>query len=62
MMLTGSALLAENPSPSEDEVRWAISGNICRCTGYMNIVKAIQAAGRDLAEAPAESADESVAS
>jgi len=66
MMLTGSALLAENPSPSEDEVRWAISGNICRCTGYMNIVKAIQAAGRDLAAnaetADAETADESVAS
>ena len=66
MMLTGSALLAENPSPSEDEVRWAISGNICRCTGYMNIVKAIQAAGRDLAAnaeaANAEAADESVAS
>jgi aerobic carbon-monoxide dehydrogenase small subunit len=61
MMLTGSALLEENPSPSEDEVRWAISGNICRCTGYMNIVKAIQAAGRDMAAAPAES-DATVAS
>ena len=46
MMLVGAALLDENPSPTEDEVRWAISGNICRCTGYMNIVKAIQAAGR----------------
>ncbi len=34
----------QNPAPSEDDVRWAISGNICRCTGYMNIVKAIQAA------------------
>ena len=62
MMLTGSALLAENPSPSEDEVRWAISGNICRCTGYMNIVKAIQAAGRDMAAGPAETADATVAS
>jgi carbon-monoxide dehydrogenase small subunit len=62
MMLTGSALLAENPSPSEDEVRWAISGNICRCTGYMNIVKAIQAAGRDTAAGPAETADATVAS
>ncbi len=51
MMLTGSALLAENPSPTEDEVRWAISGNICRCTGYMNIVKAIQAAGRAMTTA-----------
>ena len=66
MMLTGSALLADNPSPTDDEVRWAISGNICRCTGYMNIVKAIQAAGRDLVAkaeaADAEAADESVAS
>jgi len=62
MMLTGTALLAENPSPSEDEVRWAISGNICRCTGYMNIVKAIQAAGRDMAAGPAETADATVAS
>ncbi len=62
MMLTGSALLAENPSPSDDEVRWAISGNICRCTGYMNIVKAIRAAGRDMAESTSEGAEASVAS
>lgn len=45
MMLVGSALLEENPDPTDEEVRWAISGNICRCTGYMNIVTAIQAAG-----------------
>ena len=45
MMLVGSALLDENPDPTDEEVRWAISGNICRCTGYMNIVTAIQAAG-----------------
>ena len=45
MMLVGSALLERNPDPSEEEVRWAISGNLCRCTGYQNIVKAIQAAG-----------------
>ena len=50
MMLVGSALIAENPHPSDEEVRWAISGNICRCTGYMNIVKAIQAAGASMAE------------
>jgi len=50
MMLVGKALLAENPDPSDDEVRWAISGNICRCTGYMNIVKAVQAAGRKMSE------------
>ena len=41
MMLTGAE---QNPDPSDDDVRWAISGQICRCTGYMNIVKAIQAA------------------
>jgi carbon-monoxide dehydrogenase small subunit len=42
MMLVATALLERNPDPSEDDIRWAISGNICRCTGYMNIVKAIQ--------------------
>jgi carbon-monoxide dehydrogenase small subunit len=42
MMLTATALLAENPDPSEEEIRWAISGQICRCTGYQNIVKAVQ--------------------
>ena len=47
MMLVGAALLDANPDPTDDEVRWAISGNICRCTGYMNIVTAIQAAGGD---------------
>ena len=44
MMLTGAALIEQNQAPSDDDVRWAISGQICRCTGYMNIVKAIQAA------------------
>jgi carbon-monoxide dehydrogenase small subunit len=49
MMLTAKALLDRSPLPTDDEVRWAISGNICRCTGYMNIVKAIQTAGRAMA-------------
>jgi carbon-monoxide dehydrogenase small subunit len=44
MMLVGKALIERNPAPSDDDVRNAIGGNICRCTGYMNIVKAIQAA------------------
>ena len=57
MMLTGSVLLAENPSPSDQEVRWAISGQICRCTGYMNIVKAIQAAGKAMSETSETSED-----
>jgi carbon-monoxide dehydrogenase small subunit len=46
MMLVGTALLERNPDPTEDQIRWAISGNICRCTGYMNIVKAIQHAAK----------------
>jgi carbon-monoxide dehydrogenase small subunit len=41
MMLTAKALLEENPNPTEDDVRWALSGNLCRCTGYQNIVKAV---------------------
>ena len=50
MMLVGKALLERNADPSEDEIRWAISGNICRCTGYVNIVKAIQHAAATLAQ------------
>jgi carbon-monoxide dehydrogenase small subunit len=46
MMLVGSKLIEDNPNPTEDEVRWAISGNLCRCTGYVNIVKSIQLAGK----------------
>jgi carbon-monoxide dehydrogenase small subunit len=49
MMLTAAALLEENPDPSEDDIRWAISGNICRCTGYQNIIKAVQWAAKKLA-------------
>jgi carbon-monoxide dehydrogenase small subunit len=51
MMLVGTALLERNPDPTEEEIRWAISGNICRCTGYMNIVKAIQHAAKAKAAA-----------
>jgi carbon-monoxide dehydrogenase small subunit len=41
MMLTSTALLENNPDPTEEDVRWALSGNLCRCTGYQNIVKAV---------------------
>jgi len=52
MMMTAKALLAENPDPSEAEIREAISGQICRCTGYTNIIKSVQwAAGHQPAQA-----------
>ena len=41
MMMAATALLEENPDPSEEDVRWALSGNLCRCTGYQNIVKSV---------------------
>jgi len=51
MIMTTSALLAENPNPSEAEIRHAIEGNICRCTGYQQIVNAVQHAARIAKEA-----------
>jgi carbon-monoxide dehydrogenase small subunit len=45
-VMASISLLAENPSPSEDEIRHALEGNLCRCTGYHNIVEAVQAAAR----------------
>jgi aerobic carbon-monoxide dehydrogenase small subunit len=48
MMLVAKALLEKNPTPNEADIRWAISGNLCRCTGYMNIVKAIGWAARKM--------------
>ena len=51
MITRAHRLLQENPSPSDDEIRHGISGNLCRCTGYQNIVKAISAAADQLAVA-----------
>jgi len=48
MLMTCSALLERNKNPSEQEIRQAISGNLCRCTGYLNIVKAVQHAAEKL--------------
>ncbi len=48
MMLTSYALLQQNPDPSEPEIREAISGNLCRCTGYVNIIKSVQYAAAKL--------------
>ena len=49
MIMTSVDLLKRNPSPSEEEIRKGIEGNLCRCTGYQNIVKAIQHAAREMA-------------
>jgi carbon-monoxide dehydrogenase small subunit len=49
MLMSAAALLASNPRPTEDEVRYALQGNICRCTGYVNIVEAVLAAGGEQA-------------
>jgi aerobic carbon-monoxide dehydrogenase small subunit len=51
MLVSATALLAANPRPSEEEIRRGLQGNICRCTGYWNIIKAVQAAsGQEVAE------------
>ncbi len=50
MMLSAIALLKDNPNPTEDEIRWGLSGNLCRCTGYVNIVKAVQYAAEKMTE------------
>lgn len=55
MVMSAAALLAENPNPSEGEIRHYLEGNICRCTGYHNIVKAVMAAaGQDASAIAAE--------
>jgi carbon-monoxide dehydrogenase small subunit len=58
MMMTSVALLERNPDPSEQEIRWAISGNLCRCTGYVNIVKSVQYAAAKLQEQAAAPASQ----
>jgi carbon-monoxide dehydrogenase small subunit len=50
MLISSYALLKKNARPSEEDIRWAISGNLCRCTGYQNIVKAVQYAAGKLQE------------
>ncbi len=61
MVMAAVSLLAENPSPTEDEVRTALEGNLCRCTGYHNIVRAVLAAAGSGAAAPDEAAPDEAA-
>jgi carbon-monoxide dehydrogenase small subunit len=51
MLISATALLAENPSPSDEEIRLALGGNLCRCTGYDGIVRAVQRAAGEMAPA-----------
>ncbi|HEY2522510.1 MAG TPA: (2Fe-2S)-binding protein [Streptosporangiaceae bacterium] len=60
MMMAAKQLLDRNPDPTEEDIRWALSGNLCRCTGYQNIVKSVLWAAaklRDQAPAASETAD-----
>lgn len=50
MLLTAKALLDKNPKPTEDEIKEALSGNLCRCTGYLKIIEAVRLAGERLAQ------------
>ena len=56
MIMRGKQLLEKNPNPTEEEIRWGISGNLCRCTGYSNIIKSIQYAANKLNEKQEEAA------
>lgn len=53
MLMCSKELLAKNPNPTEEEIRWGISGNLCRCTGYNKIVEAIEYAAEKMAETEA---------
>ncbi len=48
MIMRAAELLDKNPNPTEEEIRWGISGNLCRCTGYVNIIKAVQYAAEKI--------------
>ena len=54
MLMTSVVLLKNNPNPSEHEIREALAGNLCRCTGYQNIVKSVQQAATELSKQPVE--------
>jgi len=57
MIMRATEMLADNPNPTEDEIRWGISGNLCRCTGYNNIVKAILYASAKMRGIPTASTE-----
>ena len=60
MIMAAADLLKRNPNPSEEEVRHGLEGNLCRCTGYHNIVTAIQSAGQEIRPTPATAREEAL--
>jgi carbon-monoxide dehydrogenase small subunit len=58
MLMSAYGLLQNNPAPTEEEIREGLSGNVCRCTGYVNIVKAVQSAARKMAGETQEAMEE----
>jgi carbon-monoxide dehydrogenase small subunit len=58
MIMSAHALLQHNPNPTEEEIRFGLSGNLCRCTGYQNIVKAVQQAAQMLQQPVGSAADD----
>jgi carbon-monoxide dehydrogenase small subunit len=59
--MAAAYLLAENPNPTEDEIRKGLEGNLCRCTGYVNIVKAVETAAKTMGGAEARPAERAAA-
>ncbi|HEX2253231.1 MAG TPA: (2Fe-2S)-binding protein [Thermoanaerobaculia bacterium] len=60
LLMTAKSLLADNPAPSRDEIRQALAGNLCRCTGYHKILEAVERAAAELRGEPAATPDEAV--
>ena len=61
MLMSSYALLQKNPNPTEEDIRWGISGNLCRCTGYQNIVKAVQYAAKKMKDDSINAKNQAVA-
>jgi carbon-monoxide dehydrogenase small subunit len=60
-IMAAAYLLEQNPEPTEEDIRKGLEGNLCRCTGYVNIIKAVQSAARTMGAAPAEQPAQSAA-
>jgi len=61
MIMAAAYLLSENPSPTDDEIRKGLEGNLCRCTGYVNIIKSVRSAAKTMGGTAARPSEKSVA-